>query len=148
MHDLTVKELMTFKPQCVDVDENMLSASRIMLEKNFRHLLVTDKGELVGILSDRDVNRAIRADKTKHHTMELRLSDRQKVKDYMNWPVYTISESSSAKYALEQMLLQKVSAIAVENKTREIIGIITTEDLLGHLLILLQREEESHAPQF
>lgn len=145
MHSLKVKDLMTPKPVCIDVDENMLSASRLMIEKNFKHLIVTNKDGLVGILSDRDVHQAIKTSRTKHNTIDVVLSDHLKVKEFMNWPVYTISENSSAKFALEQMMLQKVSALAVEDNHRKISGIITTDDFLGYLMVQLQREDDLHA---
>lgn len=145
MVNIKVKDLMTPDPKCIDIDENMLSAARLMLEKNFKHLVVTKNGETVGILSDRDVHRAIKTEKTNHNTMDMRLSDQLKVKDFMNWPVYTVAEKSSIKFALEQMLLQKVSALVVENDDREVTGIITTDDFLGMLMVKMQREEDLRA---
>lgn len=142
MHSLKVKDLMTANPECIDVDENMLSASRLMIEKNFKHLLVTNKQGLVGILSDRDVHRAIKTNRSNHQTIEMTLSDHLKVKDFMNWPVYTISENASLKHSLEQMMLQKVSALAVEDSKRNITGIITTDDFLGFLLVQFQKEDD------
>lgn len=145
MVNIKVKDLMTPNPKCIDIDDNMLSAARQMLEKSFKHLVVTKNGETVGILSDRDVNRAIKADRSHNDTIELRLSDHLKVKDFMNWPVYTISENSSIKFALEQMLLQKVSALVVEDEERKVTGIITTDDFLGMLMVKMQREEDLRA---
>jgi len=145
MHKLKVRDLMTSNPCCIDIDENMLSASRLMLEKNFKHLLITGEDGLVGILSDRDVHRAIKASRSEHHVIAESLSDHMKVKDFMNWPVYTISEDSSAKFALEQMMLQKVSALAVEDTHRKISGIITTDDFLGYLMVQMQKEDDLHA---
>ena len=146
MINIKVKDLMTPGPKCIDIDENMLTAARLMMDKNFKHLVVTNNGELVGILSDRDVNRAIKADRTHNQTIEMRLSDHLKVKEFMNWPVYTVSENASIKFALEQMLLQKVSALVVENDERKITGIVTTEDYLGMLMVKMQREEDELRP--
>lgn len=146
MRNLKVRDLMTPLPCCIDVDDNMLSASRLLIEKNFKHLLVTrSDGELVGILSDRDIRQAIKVNKTGHNTIDVTLSDHLKVKEFMNWPVYTISENSSAKFALEQMLLQKVSALAVEGNHRKISGIITTDDFLGCLMVEMQKEDDLSA---
>lgn len=142
MHLIRVRDLMSASPCCVDYDENMLSAARLLLEKNFKHILVTRNGELVGILSDRDINRAIKADRSHNDKIVMSLSDKTKVKDFMNWPVYTISENATAKFALEQMMLQKVSALVVENTERKITGIITSNDFLGLLLTHMQNEEQ------
>lgn len=143
MINIKVKDLMTPDPKSIDIEENMLSAARLMIEKNFKHLVVTKNGELVGILSDRDVNRAIKSDRTHNNTMDLKLSDQYKVNEFMTWPVYTIAESASIKFALEQMILQKVSALVVENDQRKMTGIVTTDDFLGMLMVQMQREEDS-----
>ena len=142
MINLRVKDLMTPNPVCIDIDENMLSAARLMMEKNIKHLIVTSNGETTGILSDRDVNRAIKADRTHNNTMDLKLSDKLKVREFMNWPVFTISETASIKFALEQLILQKISALVVEDKDRKITGIVTTNDFLGMLMVKMQREED------
>lgn len=142
MHKLLAKDLMTSSPVCIDIDQNMLSASQLMIEKNIRHLLVTHQGTVVGILSDRDVSRAIKAEKNIEGHLDQRLSNLSKVTDFMNWPVYTVAENASAKFVLQQLLTQKVSAFAVQNEKGKITGIITANDFLGHLLVLMQREDD------
>jgi CBS domain-containing protein len=144
MHKLRVKDLMTANPVCIDIEENMLVASRLMIEKNFKHLLVTNGQGLVGILSDRDVHQAIKTTRSNHQTIEITLSDQMKVSEFMNWPVYTISENSSAKFALEQMIIQKVSSLVVENNHKMITGIITSDDFLGYLMVQMQKAEDYH----
>jgi CBS domain-containing protein len=53
---ITLREVMTASPVTIDPDTRLQDAARIMFEKWFRHLpVVTDQGEVVGILSLRDL---------------------------------------------------------------------------------------------
>lgn len=113
------KELSTISWNC-----HMSEAAEILEEKRFRHLPVTDDmGIIVGILSDRDINRAMNpnhpgfaADST--------------VSDYMSWPVITVDQNLPLKDAAQGMIDEKISAFLVTDESKMIIGIITSEDLL------------------
>lgn len=51
---------MTRDPETIDLDADARDARDLMLERGFRHLPVTDRGALVGIVSLRDLSRSIR----------------------------------------------------------------------------------------
>ena len=140
-NNIEVKKLMSKKLIYIEVDQDMLEASKILAEHRIRHLLVKKKGSLVGILSDRDVSKAMHIHQFNENLIELSLNSTLKIPFFMSWPVYTIRETTHIKTAIEQMLLQKVSALVVENNSGEITGIITSEDLLGFLLINLEKED-------
>lgn len=55
--DLWTSDVMAVEPVEIDVDEPIAVAAERMLEEGIRHLLVTDRGELVGVVSIRDVLR-------------------------------------------------------------------------------------------
>jgi CBS domain-containing protein len=55
--DLWTADLMAAEPVSVDLDEPIAIAAELMLEEGVRHLPVTDGGELVGVVSIRDVLR-------------------------------------------------------------------------------------------
>jgi CBS domain-containing protein len=52
-----VGQWMTRDPEGVDVATGTREALRLMLDRGFRHLTVTDEGALVGIVSLRDLSR-------------------------------------------------------------------------------------------
>lgn len=140
-HFIEVKKIMSKNPISIDYEQDMLMASKVMMDHRIRHLLVFKKGNLVGILSDRDVSRAMHINQIIDDKIELSLNSTLKIPYFMSWPVYTIKESTKIKTAIENMLLQKVSALVVENDEGKITGIVTTEDLMGYLLIQLEKEE-------
>jgi CBS domain-containing membrane protein len=59
----SVFSAMTPFPHTVEVDESLLRARVLMVEHHVRHLPVQDRGTLVGILTDRDLKRALVASK-------------------------------------------------------------------------------------
>jgi len=50
-----VKEIMSFPLITIDIDQSAQDANDLMAEKRIRHLLVTDRGGVVGIISMRDL---------------------------------------------------------------------------------------------
>lgn len=119
----------------IRAEETLAQAWRLMREKGIRHLPVLDeRSTVVGILSDRDVQRAIRVQQVNGFQQELHLDDTLRVEDFMSWPVYVVHEDTSLRRVAEEMLSQKVSAFLVENSTGHLKGIITTDDLLKILL--------------
>lgn len=54
----TIQKYMTTEPRSINADETIRRAKAIMSELGVRHLPVMNKGEVVGILSDRDIKLA------------------------------------------------------------------------------------------
>jgi acetoin utilization protein AcuB len=54
-HMPSVKLAMTPFPYCVDVDASLAEAREMMVEHDIHHLPVTDHGDLVGVISGREV---------------------------------------------------------------------------------------------
>jgi acetoin utilization protein AcuB len=62
---MKVAKLMTRKLFAVSPDDTVDTAVRYLRQRGVRHLLVLDQAELVGILSDRDIKRALQPEQTK-----------------------------------------------------------------------------------
>lgn len=115
----------------------MRQAKELMDEHRIRHLPVMDQeGQLVGILSDRDVNLAL-------NPKSLRFKKAAVVGDFMNWPVLTIDRKTSLSDVARCMSEQKVSALIVTSAGQPV-GIVTTEDMLN-LLERMLREKSGGA---
>jgi CBS domain-containing protein len=54
-NDIKVSDMMAAPIITIERDEPIAKASELMEEKNIRHLAVTDKGKIVGILSVKDL---------------------------------------------------------------------------------------------
>ena len=50
-----VREIMSYPLISIDINQNPQDANNLMAEKKIRHLFVTQKGEIVGVISVRDL---------------------------------------------------------------------------------------------
>lgn len=119
----------------------LVEAFDLMQAKKVRHLLVKDHGgNLVGILSDRDVARASRSEVVEImgvRSTDMALDSSQLVRHYMSSPVQTVSMQHSLRDVTLLMINQKISAVAITDGY-DVKGIITTTDLLKVLAELLR----------
>ncbi|CAN5210368.1 CBS domain-containing protein [soil metagenome] len=61
--DTPVSAYMTSNATTITSDWHVVDAARTMMERGFRHLLVVDEGRLVGVLSIRDMVKALLQDR-------------------------------------------------------------------------------------
>lgn len=135
----------------ITINENYsLDAAYSQMQKNqIRHLPVVDaSNKIVGMLSDRDLLRAMRSNLNSGDIFKvesLEFDQHAKVSDYMTWPVRFVNKNSSIKVVAERMIEEKISSFLVtDDKT--VVGILTTEDCLKFLIKLLDEsgEHEMH----
>lgn len=112
-----------------------------MRAKGIRHLpVVDDHGLIVGLISDRDMQRAMQVEQpdfTSGYPAKASFDPTSTVRDYMSWPVEVIDEKASVNEAARRMIERKISALMV-TRHAEVIGILTTEDLLRALMISVE----------
>jgi CBS domain-containing protein len=138
----TAQDTMSARLVTINVNENMETAYRRMQRRHFRHLPVADdNGEIVGMLSDRDVQRAMISElrrelPTPVASETIRFDPEARVRDYMGWPVQSVDRGSDLRVVADRMLKERVSAFLVTD-ARIPIGIVTTDDLLKVLMDLL-----------
>lgn len=140
----TAQEIMSKHLITVGIHETVKDAYSVMQKNRIRHLPVTDDaGTLVGILSDRDVQRCIRFEVDNRAAVldvELSLDPAIKVADAMSWPLHKVAGSVPVKDVALRMLNEKISSILVECPETGRRGILTTDDLLRLLISLLEKD--------
>jgi acetoin utilization protein AcuB len=125
------QDLMTTKIITAKASDTVATAYRLMLDHGIRHIpIMDDRNVLVGILSDRDVQRAMSVKRINAIQQEVKLDPKVLIEAFMSWPVYVVSETTTIKRVAEEMLKQKVSAFIVEDHLGKMKGIITSDDLL------------------
>lgn len=142
METKLVKDSMSKNLITIGWRDRMESAYRRMQSQRVRHLpVVNDSGEIIGMISDRDVQRSmisqidrpmgrIVADETIEFDVNARVCD------YMSWPAKTVDQDSELKLVAERMIQEKVSSLLV-CKLGTPVGIVTAEDLIRVLIDLL-----------
>lgn len=137
---------MTKKLVTVSAEASMRAAYDLMNEKGIRHLPVAAPGgEIVGIISDRDTQRAITPVKTPSGRVDEELAslDEFKVSDFMSWPLFAIPNDTSVTETVSIMIQRKISAVLVRDHAERVIGILTTEDLMRRLADLSSETGDS-----
>lgn len=130
-----VKSQMTKSFKSVDWNSPLREAWKLMDENRIRHLpVIGSRGELAGILSDRDVRRAM-------DPSAPRFREDAVAADYMNWPVLTVEQNTPLAKAVRMMIEEKISALMV-TRGPAVVGIITSEDMLRVLHDILLHEDK------
>ncbi len=128
---MRVRELMTGALIAARPDMPVLDARHLMIEKRIRHLLVTsDSGELLGIVTDRDIRLNLPSQATSLSVWELNyLLTRLTVGKVMTQSVITVGPDREVRDAAVLMLDHRIGALPVVDGGR-LIGIVTETDLL------------------
>lgn len=133
-----VRDVMTRDPVCIGPDAPIREALTLMKKGGFRRLPVTEGDRLVGIVSDRDLRRAMNVPYIVHERKEDEfLLDSIKVGTCMTTEVYTLSPQDTLQKAAALMKEKKIGGCPVLDGTR-IVGIVTESDLLDYLLRCLE----------
>ena len=124
----------------VTMDLTVGRARDIMKMKKIRHLLVMDGGELVGVITDRDVRSHLspRID-TPVESSEDEKTLETKIHQVMKRELITVSPDTLIGEAAALLLKHKIGCLPVIDKDGFIMGIVTDADFLGYLA----REEKA-----
>ena len=139
-----------YSPKLVTVSTELsiAQAYTVMRENKIRHLPVVNKDGIVGILSDRDIQRAMKVnieDMWSVKVMSTSFDPSHIAADFMSWPVETVSTDAALKIVLEKLLSKKVSALLLVASHQEVTGIVTTDDLLSMFHASLEKQEAEHS---
>lgn len=126
-----VADWMTTHPTAVDMDTQLGAIHQLMTEHGFHHVLVTDAGCVVGIISDRDVLRSLspRALKERLATASDIATLNKRAHQIMSRTLISVQPSSSMPEAAALMLEHHINCLPViEAGTCQ--GVLTAADLL------------------
>lgn len=127
---MLIKEIMTTRVATVSMDDRLSVIKEIFEQAHFRHLLVVEDEVLVGVISDRDLLRAISPylDTDAEMNRDTETLNRRAHQIMSRHPI-TISPELSLQDAAAIMLQQHVSCLPLlENGA--LVGIVSWKDLL------------------
>jgi|CXWL01.1.fsa_nt_gi acetoin utilization protein AcuB len=132
---LVAQDLMTAPVEVVHRDLNIREAWRLMKTKGFRHVpVVAESGELVGILSDRDLLKYV-TEWERVGEGHGAASDQQiTVGDVMLTKVLTGSPTVPIREMARVMLQEQVGALPIVDAAFRPVGILTVTDILKALV--------------
>ena len=127
---MNVRDLMTTSPITVGPETLVLDARQLMIDKRFRHVLITDGPKLLGIVTDRDIRLNLPSPATSLSVWEINyLLARLTVASVMTKSLVTVSPRQDTREAALLMLDHKIGALPVVDGG-QLVGIITETDLL------------------
>ena len=130
---MKISDLMSRKLIVVAPDDTVEVVVQLLRRRGVRHLLVMKKNKLVGILSDRDIKRAMDPGRTKKKLLGIGglyfLLEPILVREIMTRDPVTVGPDLSARQAAQIMIAERFGALPVEDKGK-MVGIVTETDLL------------------
>lgn len=139
---MLIKERMSRPVITVQPDVAIMDGMSLMEKEGIRRLPVVDKrGQLVGIISKKDILHAAPSDATSLSVWEVnRLISKIKIKGIMTEDVITIGEDTPMEEAARIMADNKVGGLPVVRDSK-VVGIITETDLFKIFLEMLGARE-------
>lgn len=132
---MTVGEVMTRAVVAVGLDDTVAHVRALFERNGFHHLLVTEHGALLGVLSDRDLLRNLSP--FAGHDMTERPQDRallnRRVHQIMTRRPVAVAPETPVEEAARTMLQRRVSCLPVVSGAGSPVGILSWKDLLGAL---------------
>ena len=132
---MIVSFVMTKKVFKVRMDDTIGIIREILDNANFHHLLVVEGNKVVGVISDRDVLKAISPfiGTLSEHTHDL-VTLNKKAHQIMNHKPITVFKYTSLKAAATIMLNNNISCLPVVSLEDEVEGIVTWKDILRYYI--------------
>lgn len=133
---MRARDAMTRHVVWVDPEYNLADAAELMKEWNIRHLPVVANNQVVGVLSDRDVllRSSLDADGC------VVVDNGSSVGEVMSPDPHTCSPRNSVGNLAATMVERKIDSLPVVDDSGELLGLVTSTDLLE---ILIAREQEA-----
>jgi acetoin utilization protein AcuB len=126
---MQIVNLMTPDPVTIDQHDKLSKAKAMMQAGNFRRVPVVDDGRLVGILTERDLQKYSGFLESTRVTAAMRTS------------LITVTPYDTVEFAARLMLKHKIGGLPIV-ADGTLVGIVTTTDLLKAFLNVVQATNE------
>lgn len=116
---LEIQAVMTPFPHSVGINQPLDIAKKLMLDHGVRHLPVQDGGQLVGVVSDRDINFALAVDK--------KTASQETVAEVCTLEPYVVEPTAAVDQVARRMANDHIGC-AIVTQGSKLVGIFTTVD--------------------
>lgn len=129
-----IKDIMSDRVVTVEMDDTLLTVKNIFDNTRFHHLLVVGDNKLLGVVSDRDLLRALSPYIDSPSELNRDTATLQKrVHQIMTRQPTTLLPNASIYDAIKIFNSNDFSCIPVVNDSNDIIGIVTWRDILMYV---------------
>ena len=128
---MKIKQIMSSPVVTVEMDDSLSVLNTIFSTTKFHHIVVLEQKALVGIISDRDLFKALspnlgRASETTADLGTLK----KRAHQIMTREVVTLQESDSVRRVIEIFDTHRISCIPIVNELNRPVGIISWRDII------------------
>jgi len=134
---ILTEEIMSSELISVSAQDRLVHARRVIMDSNIGRLLINEDDELAGILTSKDIARALTS--FRKHVPENHQQAQIKnilVKEVMSENVKTLSTDSTVTDVANAMLETGYNGYPIVNEEDNVVGIVTQSDLLGLIVDL------------
>jgi len=132
---MTIDSIMTREVEVVTPDAALMEIQDLLHQHKFRHLLVVEGEQLIGVISNRDVLRAISPflDTLAEEPRDVKTLMRP-AHEIMRADPITVRPGSTIEEAAHLLLEHTISCLPVVTDGGELVGIVTSKDILRHYI--------------
>ncbi len=128
---MNVKEIMSTRLVTVEMDDTLKVVKVIFDNVNIHHLLVVGDGKLMGVISDRDMLKALSPNiGTLSETNKDTISLNKRVHQIMSSEPVTLTPDADISDAIEIFNKHDISCIPVVDDENKPVGIISWRDII------------------
>ena len=139
-NNVLVASIMTPNPKTINLKTSITEIGKIFTEGKIHHLPVIENKELIGIVSYFDLIRVSFEQSfgvTDKEAVYAVLDETINVESIMTKDPVCILESGTIREAAEKLCAGNYHALPVVNSDHELVGIVTSKDMINYLLKLL-----------
>ena len=125
MSESTVKDIMTVYVTTIPVDSNVREAALLMLKGRISSLVATQKGNPVGMVTERDIVGKVVSEDVNPSKIS--------VEEIMSRPIITILQEETIEQAALVMSIYGIKRLVVVDIDGKLSGMITTTDIAAWL---------------
>ncbi|WP_300671600.1 CBS domain-containing protein [Desulfoluna sp.] len=131
---MNVKEIMSKRIVTIEMDDTLRVVRDIFSNVKFHHLLVVEHSRLYGILSDRDLLKALSPNlETAAETLKDRATLNKKVHQIMSREPITLPEKAGVRDAIRLFNTETITCIPIVDEENRPVGIISWRDIIKML---------------
>ncbi|GMM68084.1 MAG: CBS domain-containing protein [Pseudomonadota bacterium] len=131
---MSISQIMSTRVVSVHMDDSLQSLRELFAATGFHHLVVVNDNVLKGIISDRDLMKAV---SPFVDTISERMLDRatldKKAHQIMTREVITLTSNDSIYTAITLFNQNKISCIPIINEKKHPVGIVSWRDVMKYM---------------
>src|SRR3972149_292225 len=127
-----VRDIMTTQVHTLQLGDSLRTAASLFEREHFHHVVVLERGRVFGVISDRDILKAISpfaGNPILERPQDL-ATLKKRIHQIMTRKPVTVGPAPTVAPAAELMLSQRVSCLPVVEEDGRLLGIVTVRDLL------------------